>query len=305
MSRANDSASCTPSTIRAADDGSTGRIAADFLTCVARIDAADPLPPVRALHLPPPSAHGTREGEFCAIELADGAVGLSYVLLGDTLPALLAWQPRAALAGMSTASLAAALGDADPVRRTLGVAAINAISQRLFARAGYVPPDATDSIGGITPAPGERVGMVGLFPGLAERIVGRGARLVVLELDARLAGERDGYVVTLDPAALDDCTQVMSTTTLLLNNTLEPILARCRSASRLALVGPGGSCLPDPLFTRGVTSLGGLAMTDAPAFLAALVAGRPWGGFTRRYTITRTSYPGLDALLAQSARAAG
>lgn len=272
-------------------------IADDFLARITRIEQAGVLPPVKALHLPPASARGTREGEFCAIELADGAIGLSYVLLGDTLDRLLAAQPQRSLAGVGAARLAAMIGDSDPVRRMLGFAALNAISQRLFARAGYRPPDATDSIGELAPTAGDRVGMVGLFPGLGERIVARGATLTVLELDPRLAGERDGYRVTLDPADLGDCTKVLSTTTLLLNATLDATLAACRGAVSLSMVGPGGGCLPDPLFSRGVTSLGGLAITDGVAFVAALVEGGRWGAHARKYTISRDGYPGFDALL--------
>ena len=280
-------------------------IAHEMLDCVHRIAARRALPPVRALHLPPVFARGSKDGEFCALELADGSIGLSYVLLGDTLQALLAspraarepGRPALALAGVSVAELAEGYARADPVERTLGFAAVNAVSQCLFARAGYLPEPAADSIGAIDPRPGEQVGMVGLFPGLARRIVAAGARLVVVELDAALAGDRDGYRVTLDPGELAGCDKVLSTTTLLLNDTLDAVVAACSRARTLALVGPGGGCVPDPLFARGVTQLGGTGIVDRAGFLAALAAGQPWGGFTRKYVIERDRYPGLQALL--------
>ena len=40
-----------------------------------------PLPRVRRLHLPPTPEPDRQRGEFCALELDDGALGLSYVLL--------------------------------------------------------------------------------------------------------------------------------------------------------------------------------------------------------------------------------
>jgi hypothetical protein len=43
------------------------------------------LPRVRALHLPPDPEPGQPRGEFCALALDDGSLGLSYVLLDDTL----------------------------------------------------------------------------------------------------------------------------------------------------------------------------------------------------------------------------
>ena len=44
-----------------------------------------PAPRVRALHLPPPDRVAGKDGEFCALELEGGSLGLGFVLLGDTL----------------------------------------------------------------------------------------------------------------------------------------------------------------------------------------------------------------------------
>jgi len=233
-----------------------GKLTAELLALVDRVAALGPLPAVKALHLPTPAVEGTRDGEFCAVELEDGSLGLSYLLLGDTLKVLLASRPGAALAGMPARELAGWYADPDPVRRTLGFAAVNAISQRFLEAAGYPVDWTTDSIGLLDPQPGERIGMVGLFRGLVERIVGKGAHLTVLELKPELAGEFDGWRVTNDPAELAGCAKVLSTTTILLNDTVDSVLAACAGARWLALVGPGGGCLPDPLFARGVTVRG-------------------------------------------------
>jgi uncharacterized protein (DUF4213/DUF364 family) len=91
---------------------------------------------------------------------------------------------------------------------------------------------------------------------------------------------------------------VLSTSTVLLNHTLEGVLAACRSARHLALLGPGAGCLPDGLFARGVTLLGGSWVVDAAAFKQALATGAPWGRATRKFALARNDYPGLKALLA-------
>jgi uncharacterized protein len=277
--------------------------AAELVAGLARAAKAGRAPlRVRALHLPPAGAEG-KDGEFCALELEDGAVGLSFVLLGDTLARLRAAgsSGAAAIAGMEALDLADWFATRDGVERTLGYAAVNALTASLYARAGYRPPDAADSLGLLDPRPGDEVGMIGLFPSLASKVVAAGARLTVLELRTELAGEREGYRVTLEPAELSGCGKVLSTSTILLNGTLEPILAACRGAATLALVGPGASCLPDPLFARGVTQLGGAEVVDRAAFLQALRSGAKWGGSARRVTIAAATYPGLDALLARTA----
>lgn len=274
----------------------THGLAGELLDLAARIAVIAPLPEVAALHLPAPGASGSRDGEFCGLELADGSIGLSYLLLGDTLQRVLAAQPGAGLAGMPALTLAGWYADDDPVRRTLGFAAVNAISQHFLRRVGYAFDWATDSIGLLDPQPDDRIGMVGLFRGLVDRIVGRGARLTVLELKPEAVGDFDGYRVTLDARELAGCNKILSTTTILLNDTVEQVLAACSGARYLALVGPGGGCLPDPLFERGVTVLGGTAIVDRDGFADAIARGEPWSAFARKYCIDRDRYPGFEAL---------
>ena len=273
----------------------------ELLALAERCAAVLAPPPVRALHLPPAFARGAKEGEFCALELADGSMGLSYALLDGTPQALLGGRPGSGLAGLPALEVARRYASPDPAVRALGFAAINAICQCLMRRAGFVPDVTTDPLGLLEPGPGDRVGMVGWFGGLARRIVDAGARLVVIEIDPSLAGEQDGYRVTLDRGELAGCDKVLSTTTLLLNDTVDEVLAACAGARRIAMVGPGGGCLPDPLFARGVTLLGGTAVVDRDGFVDALARGAPWGAYARKYVIRREAWPGADALLARLA----
>jgi uncharacterized protein (DUF4213/DUF364 family) len=277
-------------------------IAGEFLSRLERFAARLEPPRVRALHLPPLAAAPTREGEFCALELEDGSVGVSYVLLGDTLARLHAAGGAAALAGADSLAVARRFAGGAGVERTIGFAAVHALTACLFARAGFVPSEQTDSIGLLDPAPGDHVGMIGLFPSLVSRITGAGARLTVLELKAHLAGERQGFRVTLDPDELRGCNKVLSTSTILLNDTVDRITACCASATTFAVVGPGAGCLPDPLFDRGVTLLGGTRVVDPEGFREAVLQGSRWGASTRKYALRRDAYPGFDALLERAAR---
>jgi len=64
------------------NSGST--IAAELIALLEGCATTTPFPRVRALHLPRPETLDTRRGEFCALELEDGTLGLAFVLLGDT-----------------------------------------------------------------------------------------------------------------------------------------------------------------------------------------------------------------------------
>ncbi|MGF1643355.1 MAG: Rossmann-like domain-containing protein [Thiotrichales bacterium] len=258
-----------------------------------RLDGT-PVPPVRALHLPSTLAPSdSKDAEFCALELADGSLGLSYVLLDDTLTQLGALD-RLALAGADPFAIARAFAVGAGVRRTLGFAAVNALSRHWFDRVGYVPPKTGNSIGLLDPQPGDHIGMIGLFRGLTGQILATGARLTVVELKPELAGERDGYRVTLDASELAGCNKILSTSTILLNDTLDRMLDFGHHAERFAMIGPGAGCLPEPLFARGVTLLGGAWIDDRDGFLAALARGEPWGRFTRKFAIQRESYQALN-----------
>lgn len=279
----------------------TGTFTAALLADVERASARLGAPPVRALHQPPAFTPGHKDGEFCALELDDGSIGLSYVLLGETLQALVQASPARTIAGASSLALARGFASPDPLRRALGLAAINALSQRVFRLAGYQPPPAVDAIGGLAPEAGDRIGMVGWFPPLTAQIVARGAALVVLELDPAKAGQKEGYRVTLEQSELAHCNKVLATTTLVLNDTLDAVLAACTAARRVVLVGPGGGCLPDALFARGVHALGGTAIVDREAFLQALSRGQKWGAHAQKYCIEARDYPGIDVLLERAA----
>lgn len=274
----------------------------DYLAQLGRFAAGRRLPRVRALHLPPPpqADAGANKGEFCALELDDGSLGLSYVLLDDTLARLRAEGADLGLAGGDPLALARRYASADSFARTIGFAAANALTRCLFDRAAFAPPPSGDSIGEMEPAAGEHIGMIGLFRPLLGRVLEGGARLTVVELNPALAGEAEGYRVTLDAGELEGCDKVVSTSTLLLNDTLDRMLAHCRAARWFAMVGPGAGCLPDALFARGVTLLGGNWVMDGPGFLAALEAGESTSAFSRKTALTAASYPGFEALLARA-----
>jgi uncharacterized protein (DUF4213/DUF364 family) len=87
----------------------------------------------------------------------------------------------------------------------------------------------------------------------------------------------------------------------MLNDTLDAVLAACRSARRVAVIGPTAGCVPDPLFDRGVDVVGGRRVTDRRGFLDAFAAGDRWGPFAAKYAIAQPGYPGCATLLERAA----
>ena len=257
------------------------RLADELIALIESRLGCGPALRVRAVHLPPSPWTGSKDGEFGAVELDSGALGLSYVLLDDTLAAL-AGVDGQALVGSDALALARRWRDSQGAERTLGFAAVNALSRQVLDLEGCAPPDAPDSIGGLDPQPGDHIGMVGFFPPLVKQVTACGARLTVLELRADLAGQHPGFEVTLDASALRRCNKVLMTSTVLLNDTLDAVLTHCGAAERVAMIGPGAGCLPEPLFNRGVSTVGGSWITDRAGFVQALRLGDAWGRFARK-----------------------
>jgi uncharacterized protein (DUF4213/DUF364 family) len=279
-------------------------IANALLGQLATIASRWPSPKVRRLHIPRrPGEPGEHDAEFCAIELDDGAFGLSYILLGNTLDRLLerhGSNRQDALAGADPMALAQRLADGDAVERAVALAAVNALTDSVWRRVGYSPPPAGNSLGEVVLGPQDHLGMIGFFPPLVRRVDEAGGRLTVVEMNAEMVARQQARFpqvhITLERAALADCNTVVGTSTMLLNDSLDAMLAAAPNATRFALIGPSAGLWPDALFERGVTLLGGTQVTDGQAFADAMAAGESWSAASRKFAVERCGWPGWMAL---------
>jgi uncharacterized protein (DUF4213/DUF364 family) len=296
---------------RPSDSAALPPVAQALIRQIELIAQAFPPAPVVRLHVPARAPTGqAHDAEFCAIELANGGFGLSYVLLGDTLHDLLnrhgTSQGAAPLAGVDPLRLASKLDGGSPVERALALAAINALTDSVWRQVGYQPPPAGNSLGDISLGAQDHLGMIGFFPPLVQRVAEAGGRLSVVEMNAEMvARQRErfpGVHITQDRAALADCNQIVGTSTMLLNDTLDAMLAAAPQAQRFAVIGPSAGLWPDALFDRGVTLLGGTRVVDAPAFRDAMAAGASWSAATTKFAISREGWPGWRALTALDLR---
>lgn len=264
-------------------------------------------PPVARLHIPAdaPGDETPKDAKFCAIELQDGAFGLSYVLLGDTLDALTGAHGAPGgnrLAGANPLGLARRLDGDNPVERALALAAINALTDSVWRQVGYQPPPAGNSLGDVQLGRQDHLGMIGFFPPLVRQVQAVGGRISVLELDEAMVKRQQARFpqvhITLDRGALAACNKVVGTSTMLLNHTLDAMLAAAPGATEFAVIGPSAGLWPDALFARGVTLLGGTRVTDGAAFTDAMARGESWSAASRKFAIGRDLWPGWERLLA-------
>lgn len=272
-------------------------IRAELYACAERVAAALAPPVVAHVLIADPSPAPDRDAEFGLLALDDGCAGLYYAWLGGSqadMPGRFIADSFNGRPALEVARLA--LADDDGAR-SIGIAAVNALTAHLHATAGYVPPPATDGFGGLTLGTDDRLGMIGNFPPLVRRARALGIPTFVVERKAHMVTAEDGLEISLDPRVLLDCTRVLCTGATLINDTLEEMLPWCRNAEQVALVGPTVGFFPDAVFARGVDLVAGTRVVDVPRAFARLGAGEKIGDAAERFVIARDAYPGFAALL--------
>ncbi len=271
--------------------------------CAAALEVLGPLR-ISEVCLPEPNPAPDRDAEFGLLTLDHRASGLYYAWL-DGEQANLAQRFRAPeLTGRLAIEIANLIERDSDADRSLAMAAINAITSALYARAGYRPEDANNSFAGMTLQAGDRLGMIGYFPPLVRRARALNIDVFVVERKARMAAEAPGVVISLDPAVLVGCNKVICTGATLLNNSLGRMLTHCDGAAEIGLVGPTVGCFPDDFFAAGVAVAAGSAVHDSARAARAVAAGLGLGDQLRRTMIRPESYPGFETLIKRAVAAA-
>jgi hypothetical protein len=273
-------------------------IANDYLDMIQRIGGLLDIPPVRAIHIAPFEADPEKSSKFGAMILTDGTVGLTYTALDGALSDLQDRTKTDKLVNISPVQIAELYVGESGWQRSLGMAAINAVSQFVFKHSGYVLPAMDKTLDMLALQKGDHVGMIGYFPPLVEQVRAQGVPLTVVELNEKWLQRADDFEVTSDLAHLNSCNKVVCTGTVLINQTIDSVMENCGNAEQILIVGPTTGCLPDPLFDRGVTLLGGSIVVDHRKFVQLWAAQEKWRRTTRRYVLRRgEGFPGYQALL--------
>lgn len=238
-----------------------------------------------------------RQKNFIALRLQNGSVGLSYVLHSRWREKTFADGLRRRAVGRSVIEIAASMGTAEADWRVVCVGAFNAVCQQVFTRHRANLDYATDSLGQLGIDGSDRVGMVGFFPPLVDRVRQAGAELIVIEKKPALIEKYPEVKVSLDPAELASCNKILCTGTTLINNTIEEILCRCNPRALVAVIGPTAGFFPDAYFESGVDILGGIFIKDPDRLWQLITRSEKWGEATDKICFQKKSYPGIDAWL--------
>lgn len=185
--------------------------------------------------------------------LSDGTVGVSYVLR-DALPNGCSVFPYAQTAeGRPAAEIAAWVTEgADDLQRAIGAAVLDAASQSLA-----IPDDDAPAPFGLNIKSGDTVGMVGYIPPVAKKLSQNARRMIIFDHGAWLEGDPDVEPTERQSLLLPECDIVVLTGTTTINGTIDSLLAMCKRAREIVLVGTSTPMFPQGFRGSGVTRLAG------------------------------------------------
>jgi len=271
-------------------------IASELISLTADICQQRLLPPVSWLHLPSESPRDPHHKKFGVLVLADGSCGFFFTRLGDNLKQLRDKIDEKQILSTPVLDLAEGYDNANLVKRSLGLGALNAIAQHVFSRSVGVLQNDVNPLGQLDLDTSHQVGMVGFFRPLVRMLKDQRVPVTVIEQDEGYLDYEGPVDVTLDVGALKRCDRVLITASTLLNDSLDSILASCAADTRVALIGPTVGCLPDPFFARGIDVVGGSRVANLYGLKKHMLSGENWGNSVIKYCIAKKQYAGAHRL---------
>jgi uncharacterized protein (DUF4213/DUF364 family) len=274
-------------------------LANEFVDIIQQIPKTIEIPLIQEVYIPSQDKleKNSRKSNFGALKLEDGTVGVVFVSLSPKIKNVGAVIDLTKYIGMNPIDLAEEFKSSNDFQKTLGLGAINAISQYIFRNSSFPFDFTTDSLGLLDLNQNDSPGMVGFFPPLVAQIKKMGIQLVIIEKKANLVQKTNNWEVTLNPARLEECNKILITSTTILNESIDDVLRFCSQAEKISIIGPTAGFFPDPLFSRGVNIVGGTFIHDSNLFMELISKNKRWGPSTKKYCIQKEKYPGITALL--------
>ncbi|NJF24465.1 Rossmann-like domain-containing protein [Thermococcus sp. Bubb.Bath] len=165
------------------------------------------------------------------------------------------------------------------IERTLGIAAINAVSQYHLDVSSLPDADAVELVMDF-----ERVAVIGNMPPVVRALRGRGIKTFVFERNPKL-WDRETLSDALEYLLLPEVEAVLVSGSALVNGTLEMILDRAKKAELLVLTGPTAQLHPDFVKGTGVTHLAAMKVFNIERAIQKLKLGsfKGFEGESRKY----------------------
>jgi uncharacterized protein (DUF4213/DUF364 family) len=200
---------------------------------------------------------------YTAVTTSDGGIGLSYTYFSDKKSCMVL-NSRVDYEGRSADQLLEKIRSDVPIERSMALAVINALNYRAALE---LPEDGDNSImfEKFKIGAGRRVAMVGYFGPLVRIFEKKGVSLEILDISRGLGRKEEFY------NKLKNWAQVLLvTSTSILNNSTEEILANVGEKAETVLLGPSTPMAADAFSRLPVAMLAGTVPIDKENTLKAV-----------------------------------
>jgi uncharacterized protein (DUF4213/DUF364 family) len=194
---------------------------------------------------------------YTAVMLEDGRTGIAFTFHQGRRGDYSRLRGLHPLSGRIASDLVVLLDSPEQVDRAVGLATVNALSNSP-QRKGLEG----DFLGMLDIRPGEQVGMVGLFAPVLPRLRERTSSILVFEQNPApgrgvdLLPEEDAYRL------LPDCGVALITSTSIVNQTVDRLLAAAGKCREVVLLGASTPLVPEAFAGTSVTLLSGILVLD-------------------------------------------
>jgi uncharacterized protein (DUF4213/DUF364 family) len=221
---------------------------------------------------------------YTGITLESGHAGLCHTLSHEMPPYCCQVNKRAGkIRGSKVIDIVKMARSWDVNESVLGFATLNALSQKFFDEVKS-PFDIRSSnfINELRVKSSDTVVMVGSLHPFIKPLRKKAKELYIIERSPLLRDEGT-FPDTAAEDLLPQADVVVATGSSLANGTIDRILELSNKASEFALVGPSATVIPNPLFDRGVTAIGGVKILDGDKMIQIIAEG---GGTPQLKSIT-------------------
>ncbi len=181
------------------------------------------------------------------------------------------------------------------IRKIVGVATLNAVSQHLLKVKHPYPKLKVDLIDYLKIEKDTRVVFIGLIKPMIRRIGEITKSITIVEDEIDVSPPFNQFQVRKNLGELTEsdinADILICTGSALLNDTIEQILSLFKKQAReIVVIGPTASIIPDILFDYGATVVGGTKIIDSEATLKALREGggpKNFKQFGKKYNLIK------------------
>lgn len=215
---------------------------------------------------------------YTGVLLDTGHLGVAATLLGEmSIDCCEVLERAGELAGSSAEELMMLARSWDLGESAVGVATLNALSQPILEKhRGEYAISFGDFIDELDIRKDDVVGMVGYFDPFIPRLRKICKKLYIFERGMR---RPETLPDTAAEYILPEVDVAILTGSAIVNKSLEHLLELARNAREVGVVGPSASFIPDPLFERGATVVGGMEVIDPRGVMRVIKE----GGGTRKF----------------------